>query len=528
MNARRVVLASALVAAVGAVAVAQQPPLPARDLPRARVTAGNGSISGVIRAADTGLPIRGADIRLSAPGLQGGARGAFTDGDGRYEFSGLPDGQYQLVASKVRYMTMTYGQTRAGEEGRTVQVASGRRVENIDFALPAGGVIVLRVVNPFGEPAIGYRVTLYQSKPGPGPRVLVALPNGAVVNSTDDRGEVRLSGLTPGEYFASVEGAEPKTFFPGTAAEAEAHPITVGLGEEVVFGFDTVASRTVRISGTIIGAEPQLRLERRTPAGTTIVAMLMSVAADGSFSHGNLTAGEYVLTARNEKEMGTLTFQVGTENVSGLVLTMRPVQPIHGRIAFEGTASSGIAQAAFVVRSAREGGGIEYVAQYKKSDWSFEIPATSGSGVLRTELPRGWFLKAVLLDGKDVTDTVLDFRTYQGKTVDVIVTQTGTEISGRVADAAGREVTNYVAIAFAEDSRLWTLLSRYVASVRPDQHGRFSFRGLPPRRYLVAAVDYLPTGQERNPGVLERLRGTATPIALTEGAAVIATVKLQQ
>ena len=198
MTARTVALGLALVTVISGTVMTQQPQaqLPARDVTRERSSTGSGVIAGVVRAADTGMPVRGVDIRLL--GLPRGARGAFTDADGRYQFPNLPDGQYTLVASKVRYMTMPYGQTRAGEEGRSVEVAGGRRVENIDFVLPLGAVIVLRVGNRFGEPAAGYRVTLYQTKFNGSQRGLAALNNdGTFSNVTDDRGEIRLSGLPP-------------------------------------------------------------------------------------------------------------------------------------------------------------------------------------------------------------------------------------------------------------------------------------------------------------------------------------------
>lgn len=538
MTARAGVAALAIVAVLGAVAVAQQPQLPVRDVPRERITTGNGVITGIIRAADTGLPIRGADIRLTGADQPGGARGAFTDGNGRYEFTGLPDGTYQLLASKVRYMTMSYGQTRTGEEGRTVQVMGGQRVENIDFALPAGGVIVLRVGNRFGDPAVGYRVSLFQAKAGPGPRTLAPLPVSSFGSTTDDRGEIRLSGLAPGEYFVSAEAApavpgtpgerEGRTFFPGTTAESDAQPITVALGEEVFYGFDTMLSRTYRISGTIVGDAPadDVRVERVTSGGVTILDLTLGPGK--SFSRPNLSPGEYILTARNQKELGTLRVEVAATDISNLVISMRPVQPIRGRVTFEGTAPRGVAQTAFVVRPALENNRVAYVAQYQKADWTFEIPALTGSGVIRADLPRAWFLKAVLLDGRDVTDTVLDFETFQGKPVEVVVTQIATEIRGSVADASGRAVTNYVAVAFPEDPQRWTPLTRTIASVRPDQEGRFSIRGLPPGRYVVAAVDYLPSGRERDLKVLGRLRTAATPVALTEGASQNVSVRLQQ
>jgi hypothetical protein len=525
---------------LAATAVAQQPQLPPRDLPRSQTAVvGNGSITGVVRAADTGLPLRGVDIRLTGTDLRANARGAYTDASGSYEFAGLPDGEYTLVASKVRYMTMTYGQTRAGEAGRPVQVTGGRRVENVDFALPAGAVIVLRVGDRFGDPAVGYPVNLYQAKSGSGQRALVRVPVSGFPAGTDDRGDVRLSGLAPGEYYLSAGGGptlpgtataapeqEVQTYYPGTPADSDAQPITVGLGEEVAVSFNTVVSRTYRLSGTVIGNAPaeQVRLDRVTPTGTTILDL--SIGSGRTFSRANLAPGEYVLTARNEKEIGTLHVLVGAADISDLVLTMRPATPIRGRLTFEGTPPRGVAPTAFVLRPALVNNSIAAVAQYRQGDWTFEIPPLTGSGVIRGELPRGWFLKAVLLDGRDVTDTVLDFETYEGKPVEIVLTQTATEISGRVADESGRAVTNYVAVAFPADPRRWTPLTRRIASVRPDQLGRFSIRGLPPGSYLVAAVDYLPTGQDRDPKTLERLRAGAPALTLTDAQAATVDLRL--
>ena len=530
---RHTVQVVALLILIAARADGQQP-VPPRDLPRTQAVVGKGVITGTVRAADTGAPVRGADIRLTVPGPGGGLRGAFTDAGGRYEFTALPEGQFTLIASKVRYMTMTYGQTRPGEDGRPVQVASGQRVENVDFALPAGAVIVLRVSDRFGDPAVGFRVNLYQAKFSAGKRTLAPLSQyvSSFASTTDDRGEIRLSGLPPGEYYVSAgggpgprPGAPPsdqdvQTFYPGTSADADAQPITVGLGEEVVAAFNTVFSRAARVSGTIVGASesPQVRMGRRM-IGSGLQMVDVNVAADGRFSAANLAPGDYEMTALTAEEIGALRLTVTGDDVSGLVLTMRPATPLRGKATFEGTVPAGVPQQMFTLRpEVTEILGLPAVARYKP-DWTFEIPALVGTGVLRADLPRGWFLKEVRLDGRDVTDTVLDFDTYQGKAIEVVFTQKATEISGRVTDAAGRDVTNYVAVAFSEDQQRWTPLTRAIASVRPDQQGRFSVRGLPPGRYLVAAVDYLPSGQERDPKTLEHLRSRATAVALAEGGA---------
>lgn len=266
----------------------------------------------------------------------------------------------------------------------------------------------------------------------------------------------------------------------------------------------------------------------RRMIGSGLGLVDVNVAADGTFSAANLAPGNYEMTATTATELGALRVTVTGDDVSGLVLAMRPAMPLRGKVTFEGTPPAGIAQtqAAFVLRPEFvEPPGLPYAARYKP-DWTFEIPALPGTGVFRGDLPRGWFLKEVRLDGRDVTDTVLDFESYQGKAIEVVFTQRANEISGRVVDAAGRNVANYGAVVFPEDPQRWTPLTRAMASARPDQQGTFSIRGLPPGRYLVAAVYYLQSGQERDPKTLERLRARATAVALIEGAAQNVSVTL--
>jgi len=260
MKPRLAGLAAMLTLLVATVA-AQAPQRPPRDVPRNPSAPNIGVITGIVRAADTNAPLRGVDVRLTgadfSTALGNGIRGAFTDASGRYEFRGLLEGQYSLVASKVRYVTMTYGQTRAGDRGRPVKVVSGQRVQNVDFALPPGAVIVVRLNDRSGDPAVGYHVNVDQAKVGAGQRPL-AQPPVSFESTTDDRGEVRLSSLPPGEYVVSAEGgpvlfspgAAPRqqevlTFYPGTDTEADAQPVTVGGGDEVVIAFTMVSKIVV-------------------------------------------------------------------------------------------------------------------------------------------------------------------------------------------------------------------------------------------------------------------------------------------
>ena len=161
-------------------------------------------------------------------------------------------------------------------------------------------------------------------------------------------------------------------------------------------------------------------------------------------------------------------------------------------------------------------------------DWTFDLQGISDAALVRLSAQAaGWYLKAVMVNGKDMTDTPLDFS--GGKEVadvQVIVTQTRSEVSGVVADAQNAAVAEYAVVVFPEDRDKWTPQSRFMGSGRPDQQGGFKITGLPPGRYLAAAIDYLETGAERDPELLERLRTSATPVTLGEGESKRVTLKI--
>ena len=539
---RAAIRAAAFGALLGLVLLTPAPVIAGQAPPR-DVAPGVGStggvIKGVVTAAESGQPIRGAEVRLTG-GTQRNQRphGAMTDEAGRYEVTGLPPGQYTVTASKTGYVALAYGQTRVADPGRPVQVDASAVVETIDVALPRGAVIVVRLADEFGDPIAGYRLNVLQPRFTDGRRTLAAIPIDFQF-ATDDRGELRLSDLAPGEYYVATApstssvrpgGKEAQTFYPGTASETEAQPITVGLGEELGISFPLASARGARISGVIEGMPqraPEVRMMRRTLGSNAMLSL--NVAPDGTFSASNLQPAEYVITVRGESEMGLLRVRVAGEDINGLVVRMRPQMPLRGRYTFDPKPpAGGPASLGAVLRPIESGGAVfpQPVAQVK-IDWTFEIPYAMGGGVLRFDSPpRGWFLKSILLDGVDITDTPMEFSDLEGKQIDVRLTQQATRVGGSVTDSRGARASTYVAVLFPEDARQWTTYSRAIAAARPDQQGSFLVQGVPPGRYLIAAVDYLEPGQERDTATLERLRPRAIAVTLGEGEARTVDLKL--
>src|SRR5262249_50535208 len=128
-----------------------QPQTPPRDNAQSAQPPATAIIRGHVVAAENGQPLRKAQVRIFSPELREN-RMATTDGDGKYEFKEVKAGSYTVNASKGNCVRLAYGQTRAFEQGKPLEIAAGQLVEKVDFALPRGAIITGRVIDEFGEP----------------------------------------------------------------------------------------------------------------------------------------------------------------------------------------------------------------------------------------------------------------------------------------------------------------------------------------------------------------------------------------
>ena len=127
-------------------------------------------------------------------------------------------------------------------------------------------------------------------------------------------------------------------------------------------------------------------------------------------------------------------------------------------------------------------------------------------------------MKSIVVGSTDVTDGTLDLRgTEQVTNARIVLTDRVSEVNG-TATLRNQEATAYTVVVFAEDPALWTFPTRYLRTARADTQGRFMLRGLPGGTpYLMAAVDYVEEGEWQDPEFLERLRESASRLALRDG-----------
>lgn len=189
-------------------------------------------------------PLKGLFVNASGPGLVTST--GRTDSQGRYTLRGAVPGTYSIWIEK----TDNFSTPRS----RTLTVASGQKVSDVDMVVPEGAVITGKVMDGAGRPVSGLAVVAYDrvhhQGPHQGPMRLVER-GGA---RTDDRGEYRIRHLPAGSYLVGVlsrtmrnllpvlnksddpvsspPAFPPVTFAPAGRNQAAASVIVVHEGEE--------------------------------------------------------------------------------------------------------------------------------------------------------------------------------------------------------------------------------------------------------------------------------------------------------
>ena len=282
---------------------------------------GTGAIEGLIVDAATNAPLRNAVMTLTGPlaatylGMldRPSSTPSFrteTDQNGRFAFSGLEAGNYEVRATKAGYAFSGWShKTRATE---LVAVAAGRPVKDLVVKLEAASVLAGTVRDPAGEPVQDAIVeVLRRSYSGSRKSHLVACPGSA---STNDRGEYRIAAVPSGSYLlrvtplGSAKGF-PQMYFPSTTDYAAAEYFTIGSRETRRIDFTLRKGAVARIRGRLIAPDGKtlggvmvgLSPRKDGPADSVQAGTLAS-EFQGSFEIAGVTPGSYILSGADKDQ----------------------------------------------------------------------------------------------------------------------------------------------------------------------------------------------------------------------------------
>lgn len=525
---------------------------PQRDVVEKQGTA---VIAGRVVAADTGRPLRRARVLVTGDGRP---HVASTDEQGRYRVAGLPAGTYIVTAAKSGFVDGGYGQRRSLRTNVPLEISDGQQASNIDLKLTRGGVVTGHVLDEEGEPLARAMVTVLRQQFVRGEKQLTS----AGWDQTDDRGQYRIFGLPPGDYYVSataggfdqnlrqtlagrsgsVEQAPDTTgyaptYFPGVIAAVDATKVKVAAAQEqgnIDFQVQVVQLSTVK--GIVTGGSAAITLVPAEGAfgGAMGGALRTFTRADGTFSISNVTPGRYTIVARADPganggpRMAAQALVVAGEEVN-VALTPAPGVQLSGTLTLEAgkpelpqgfsgfrVVPSPLGSAATPVFGGGRGGGRGGGAPTDTGQFTIS-DVMPGVYLLRATGPRGWTMKAIYVDGREMTDTPIEVKSENVGGINVIFTDKISSLTGTVRDARGGAVGNVSVIAFPQDAKLWTPQSRQILTARTDSAGAYRFAAIPAGDYLVVAVDDVEQGEWFDPEFLDRIKTDATKVKVGEG-----------
>jgi len=541
-----------------------------------------GLIAGRVLAADTGRPVKRARVFVSAAELPGGRgvltddTGVFQFVElpaGRYTLSVSKSGFVSLSYGQRRPLQAgTPLQLADGQEIKDIEfslprgsVIAGHVYDETGDPLPGVLVRVLRYQYQQGNKRLApagtaqtddqgqYRVwglmpgDYYvdaQSRinlpfGGPGGRGGGAAGRGGGAAAAAIAGVV---GAIAGGNVAALFGpndenqtAYAPTYFPGVTSITEAQPITLGLSQtaaDVDFGLQLV--HVARVSGQVTDPDG-------TATGSGMVSLVVEgatvgrggafgmnygsrIRSNGTFEIANVPPGRYTLQARgNDNDTPQFASQpltVGGTDVDVSVVLGNSAT-ISGTIVFppSQTELPDFSNMRIVAPSTDNSIGGQAQGRVDK-DGRFTIAGVqAGAHLIRPAGQlRGWTLRAVTVDGRDVTDTAVELRSGQHLGgLEVTLTDKINEINGALSSEQGAPATEYTVLAFSTDSAFWRPQSRHIATARPDQTGRFRIRGLPAGDYYLTTVDPAQQGEWYEPAYLDERRLGAARVTLGDG-----------
>ena len=236
--------------------------------PAVKPVVGTGTISGKVVAADSGAPMRRAQVSIS--GMQR-PQITFTDNEGRYAFKALPAGTYTVTVMpgnhRGGYLSAGYGAAYINVPGspmsrpKSIELADGQQIDGVNVSLMRAGAIVGTVTDPTGEPASRVQVGALLVRRGAEPAMVGSF-------TTDDLGQFRVFGLAPGDYVLVAEsrgGGGPfdvqgeatgfsPTYAPGTPSLAEAMRVRVPRGGQASADIRLIETRVYTIRGSVVSS----------------------------------------------------------------------------------------------------------------------------------------------------------------------------------------------------------------------------------------------------------------------------------
>jgi protocatechuate 3,4-dioxygenase beta subunit len=483
------------------------------------------SIFGRVVTAAEATPLKSARVALVPERQASGSPQVYSgisDADGKFNIKGVPAGRYRFFASHNGYVDQQF-QSTGVDKGAVLALTAGEEVKDVLFRMSLAAVITGRVDDEDGEPMANIQVVALQrpseeereDNPWLGHRELSAATGG----QTDDRGQYRLFGLKPGEYYIrAIDQFMPTTimmgvasddwalheslgsqyapvYYPGVTQIGQAEAMLVRPGEEGEADFILRRVKTVEVSGKVFAVDGKPATNCyvvliETPATESSLNLNASPDSKGEFKIRGVPPGSYLLiaeensTSEEQRHRAQAKIEVGEDNLESVALFLGRGIKVSGRVTVEaGTVNTERLSVSLVSPDDIIPGGWSRV----KKDGSFEILDVPDGGFIfeLNGLEEGHCLRSARVGRDDILTNGLQIEKGEtAGTIRVIVTNSTAQLGGAVTQNGAAVAGARVRVSPLPE----TPYNRARAqSTRTDQSGHFTFVAIAPGRYKVLA-----------------------------------------
>src|SRR5688572_17057930 len=342
-------------------------------------------LQGRVIERGSGNPI--ANARLVAAKVGGTVedyRTATSDSSGRFVVRDLTPGSYRVHADAAGYLRSEHGRTPVAPAGTPLVLTERGAAPEALVMLTPTGVIAGRVTDR-GRPARNVWVRALKATYRDGQRFLSVEEYGV----TDDRGEYRLFGLTPGSYFISAipagrprldgdalvtqvipsnangnrseirspatidsitaaaleTGVSPAVYYPNTMDSATATAVEIAPGATVL-AIDLAVTRTPtfhvrgRINTMGLAGTPRVRVSVFAAESGTAPSIPGIEVPAGDFDLPGIPPGRYQLAVHAMSSKPSVQARVPIEvwdrDLDGVVALLQPGVTVSGRVLIDG------------------------------------------------------------------------------------------------------------------------------------------------------------------------------------------------
>jgi hypothetical protein len=290
------------------------------------------TIQGSIVELATGQPVPAAVLILSG---DGGYFRVNSDREGRFVVTDMVPGEYKVDITREGYY---WSKSRSGPPTITIK----GDLRNVSYRLLKGLVISGQILDPNGDPDSGISVVVQRLEYRNGVRTLARvnpLLGTRTATSTDRKGEYRLYGFEPGDYYLAAGNGDTLTYYPGTADFSAAVPLRLVPGRDLLgVNMTQVRSRMFTVTVEV----PQALDSLSIPGGSILPrdplnvqqAMTLRSIGRNRYTSSPLRPGEYYLTwaNRSPRLFGRVAFDIVDHDADVGPIVLHPGITISGRV----------------------------------------------------------------------------------------------------------------------------------------------------------------------------------------------------